>query len=47
MTSSLSPIAPLAILQADLTDKITYEGSQMVCTQWTRMYTQPPASMSH
>lgn len=47
MTSSLSPIAPLAILKADLTDKITYEGSQMVCTQWTRMYTQPPASMSH
>ena len=47
MTSSLSPIAPLAILQADLTDKITYEGNQMVCTQWTRMYTQPPVSMSH
>lgn len=47
MTSSLFPIAPLAILQADLTDEIKYEGSQTVCTQWTRMHTQPPASMSH
>lgn len=47
MTSSLSPVAPLGILQADLTDKITHEGSQTVCTQCTRMYTQPLASMSH